>query len=196
MSGALSYLVVSRSSAEVVGRPACHFQSSGVTVSHFQSVLRWRPGLASGRPASRALRHHMKCSSSVGVGGPSCTARGAGVRSPSPRPGDRRSASQPWSLPLSRTRPPHQRRGVDRALVGRRISSRAQRRDRLLSALETRALVAKQESTQTLTGVRRRPLMRGSASRLGMEETGMRRIAFVLVGLVIALAGCGSDDES
>jgi hypothetical protein len=83
VSGAPSYLVVCRSWAEVVGRPACHLQSSGVTVSHFQSVLRWRPGLASGRLASRALRNHMKCSRSVGVGGPSCTARGAGAGSPS-----------------------------------------------------------------------------------------------------------------
>ena len=75
VSGAPSYLVLPGSWGEVVARPACHLQSSGVTVSHFQSVLRWRPGLASGRPAPRALRHHMKCSSSVGVGGPSCTAK-------------------------------------------------------------------------------------------------------------------------
>src|SRR5918996_77145 len=121
VSGAPSYLVLPGSWGEVVARPACHLQSSGVTVSHFQSVLRWRPGLASGRPAPRALRHHMKCSSSVGVGGPSCTARGAGAGSgsPSPRPGDLAVASQPQSLLLSRTRPPHERRAVDRALGGR-----------------------------------------------------------------------------
>src|SRR5919106_3731775 len=119
VSGAPSYLVLPGSWGEVVARPACHLQSSGVTVSHFKSVLRWRPGLASGRPAPRALRHHMKCSSSVGVGGPSCTARGAGAGSPSPRPSDLAVASQPQSLPLSRTRPPHERRGVDRALGGR-----------------------------------------------------------------------------
>ena len=49
VSGAPSYLVVSGSWAEVVARPACHLQSSGVTVSHFQSVLGgdrvWRPGV-------------------------------------------------------------------------------------------------------------------------------------------------------
>ena len=33
VSGAPSYLVVSGSWAEVVGRPACHLQSAGVTVS-------------------------------------------------------------------------------------------------------------------------------------------------------------------
>jgi hypothetical protein len=66
---------------------------SGVTASHFQSEPRRRPGLASGPLAYRALRHHMKCS--MGVSGPSCTAKGAGAGSPSPRPGDGRLHHSP-----------------------------------------------------------------------------------------------------